>query len=301
MTFLEDVQAEVRRAGIDKAVARRDTRAVFDWLLTAFSYQGVSDQVARTYMLRNGKATWSTLSAAFETAPACARLRSYWHFEGCRYDKGSFSCANPEQIADCLVPRPRLRNGRLNQTAASFFLFVRDIAKGDLVGWIDEQLTSSTTSDRQEALIGPLRNVYGVSDKILTMTLSALLLGASAERPIWFETGTRMIAIDTLVHNFLHRTGTLDACGTAHQYGAGCYAEGGCEGIIQSVSSLINATRFNASFPRVFPRFVQHAIWRFCAADGLNLCNGNRIDDRERCQISYCQLFQSCERKQLKT
>jgi hypothetical protein len=301
MTFLEDVRTEVCRAGIDKAVAHRDTPAIFDWLLTAFSYQGVSDQVARTYMQQNGRATWSSISAAFETKPACALLRSYWHYEGCRYDKASFSCANPEHIADCLVPRPRLRNGRLNQTAASFFLFVRDIIKGDLVGWIDHRLACSADGNRQEALIGPLRNVYGISDKILTMTLSALLLGASADRPVWFETGTRMIAIDTLVHNFLHRTGILHSCGTAHRYGAGCYAEGGCADIIRDLSAVIDARTFNRHFPHDFPRFVQHAIWRFCAADGLDLCNGNRIDDRQACQISYCQLFSICARKQLKT
>ena len=65
MTFLQDVRIEVVRDGIDRAVARRDTPAVFDWLLTMFSYQGVSDQVARTYMNEHGRATWSTLSAAF--------------------------------------------------------------------------------------------------------------------------------------------------------------------------------------------------------------------------------------------
>jgi hypothetical protein len=301
MTFLDDVRADVRRAGIDKAVARRDTPAIFDWLLTAFSYQGVSDQVARTYMQQHGRATWSSLFTAFEAAPSCPRLRSYWHYAGCRYDKGSFSCANPEHIADCLVPRPRLRNGRLNQTAASFFLFVRDITKSDLVGWIDHQLARSDDADRQEALIGPLRNVYGISDKILTMTLSALLLGASTDRLVWFETGTRMIAIDTLVHNFLYRTGILHGCGTAHQYGVSCYAPGGCADIIRKLSTFIDARTFNRRFPRDFPRFIQHAIWRFCAADGLDLCNGNRIDDRQPCQISYCQLFGICGRKQLKT
>jgi hypothetical protein len=299
MTFLEDVRTELHLAAIDKAVACRDTPPVFDWLLTAFSYQGVSDQVARTYIEQNGRATWSSLALAFKAGPACPRLASYWHYEGCRYDKGSFSCANPEQIADCLVPRPRLRNGRLNQTAASFFLFVRDIAEGDLVGWIDDRL--SRDGDRQQALIGPLRNIYGISDKILTMTLSDLLLGASADRPVWFETGTAMIAIDTLVHNFLHRTGILHACGRAHHYGVGCYAEDGCADIIKNLSKLIDARTFNRQFPRDFPRFVQHAIWRFCAADGLDLCNGTRIDDRKPCQISYCQLFGICERKQLKT
>jgi len=58
-----------------------------------------------------------------------------------------------------------------------------------------------------ENLIGPLRHVYGVSDKLLTMTLSSLLLASN--KPTWFEAGASMIAIDTLVHNFLHRTGIL--------------------------------------------------------------------------------------------
>ena len=88
------------------------------------------------------------------------------------------------------MPRPRLRNGRLNQTAYSLFLFVRDITGGNLIGWIDGQLEAalqgSSIADleaaRQEALIGPLRNVYGVSDKVLTMALSRLLIGAHIAR-----------------------------------------------------------------------------------------------------------------------
>jgi hypothetical protein len=72
---------------------------------------------------------------------------------------------------------------------------VRDIAKNDLVAWIDERLSVSSSISPgpssevnfQERLIGPLRNIYGVSDKILTMTLSGLLLGASGGRPPWFD------------------------------------------------------------------------------------------------------------------
>ena len=153
---------------------------------------------------------------------------------------------------------------------------------------------------RQEALIGPLRNVFGVSDKVLTMTLSTLLIGARNQRPIWFETGKAMIAVDTLVHNFLHRTGILQSCGIPHTYGAACYSRGGCAEIIRAVSNRIDARTLNRAFPQTFPRFVQNAIWRFCAADGQNLCNGNRIDDRQACQISYCQLYQKCRRMPLK-
>jgi hypothetical protein len=309
LTFLDDVQAEVRNAGIQHAVTKDDTPQIFDWLLTTFSYQGVSDQVARSYIRDHGRASWAGIGARLDERPPCPRLQNYWHFNRCRYDKTSFTCSEPEHIDACPVPSHRLRNGRLNQTAYSFFLFVRDIAKNDLVGWIDERLSvpsgpslgPNSEVNFQERLIGPLRNIYGVSDKILAMTLSDLFLGASADRPRWFEAGAAMIAVDTLVHNFLHRTGILNDCGRRHSYGVGCYAAGGCADIIKAVSSYIDARTFNPSFPKVFPRFVQHAIWRYCAADGLNICNGNRIDDRKPCQISYCQLFGICSRKQLKS
>ena len=83
------------------------------------------------------------------------------------------------------ITKHDLRNGRLNQTAYSLFLFVRDVANGDLVGWIDRQLQGADDPpgpDRlarmRESLIQPLREVYGVSDKALTMALSCILLGA---------------------------------------------------------------------------------------------------------------------------
>ena len=176
LTFLDDIRADVQRAGILDAVAKRDTSRVSDWLLSAFSYQGISDQVARGYIRKHGNVTWSDIEGGLDAAPSCPLLQSYWHFDGCRYDKGSFSCSEPDHIDTCPVPRHRLRNGRLNQTAYSFFLFVRDVAKGDLIGWIDDRLKTPASAlvsphvdlarERQERLIGPLRNIYGVSDKI---------------------------------------------------------------------------------------------------------------------------------------
>src|SRR5438067_1253832 len=35
---------------------------VFDWLLAALSYQGISDQVAYDYMQKHGRATWAEIS-----------------------------------------------------------------------------------------------------------------------------------------------------------------------------------------------------------------------------------------------
>jgi hypothetical protein len=83
-----------------------------------------------------------------------------------------------------------------------------------LVAWIDSQLRQADQlSDPQrlqrmvQNLVEPMRHIYGVSDKVLMMTLTSLLLGGG--KPLWAETGANMIAIDTLVHNFLHRTGIL--------------------------------------------------------------------------------------------
>jgi hypothetical protein len=255
MSLLNEIDTSIRKAGLDRAVADGDTAAIFDWLLSAFSFQGISDQVARTYMEKHGAASWSQIEADLRLAPSCPKLRNYWHYESCRYDKRSFTCSEPDHIDACPVPRPRLRNGRLNQTAYSLFLFVRDITRGDLVGWVDSQLENATGSSiadleaaRQEVLIGPLRNVYGISDKVLTMALSSLLIGTRSKRSIWFETGKAMMAIDTLVHNFLYRTGILETCGLPHAYGAACYARGGCAEIIRLVAIQIDCRSFNRAF-----------------------------------------------------
>ena len=300
LALLDDIQADAGERGIQRAIERHDTASLFDWLIEWFSYQGVSDQVARSYMAVNGNATWQALGLAIRPQPSCPKLRSYWHYSECRYDKGSRSCAEPEYFEACPVPFFRLRNGRLNQTAFSFFLFIRDIADDDLVGWIDEQLGQVAADDPAAAVIEPLRHIYGLSDKVLTMALSGLLLAAPKGKRGWFEAGASMIAVDTLVHNFLHRTGILHDCDAEHGYGAACYRKGGCADIIRAVAGEIDATAFSRSYPRNFPRFVQHGIWQYCAADGANICNGNRIDDRLGCQASFCQISQKCQKRPLK-
>ena len=67
---------------------------------------------------------------------------------------------------------------------------------------------------------------------------------------------------------------------------------GGCADVLIGIAAGIDARRFNPGFPKVFPRFVQHAIWRYCAQSCLDICNGNQIDDRGRCTNMWCQLVQ---------
>ena len=302
-SLIDDIRADLRADGIHSAIRRHDTATLFDWLMSALSYQGISDQVASEYMERHGRAQWHDIDVKVAANPTCPKLVSYWHFHGCRYDKISRTCSEPDHIDACPLPTHQLRNGRLNQMAYSLFLFVRDIAGGDLVGWIDRQFQAAEDQANpnrlarlREALLGPLREVYGVSDKVLTMTLSCIPLAAPKRLHLWHEVGASMIAIDTLVHNFLVRTGILARFEADHSYGAACYQPGGCADIIDAVSQRIDARQFNPGFPQPFPRFVQHAIWRYCAQSSLDVCNGNRIDDRKSCTNVYCQIRSHCDR-----
>lgn len=297
---------EVRDDELCAAIDRHDTAAMFDWLVSGLSYQGISDQIAYDYMQRHGRATWQDLSAKLSRGASCPKLKNYWQFHGCRYQKTKATCAEPDHLDRCPLPSHRLRNGRLNQLAYSLYLFIRDISDRDLGGWIDHQLAAAddpTMPDRiarmTEAVVGPLRHVYAVADKVLMMALSCILLGGGTGRPRWLEVGSAMIAVDTLVHNFLHRTGILARFNADHRYGSACYRPGRCADIIRAIADRIDAQAFNRDFPRRFPRFVQHAIWQYCAELGRNVCNGNRIDDRGRCTNIYCQIYSYCDRVQL--
>ena len=301
--LIDNVRTDLDAEGVRAATRKRDTAAVFDWLIAALSYQGISDQIADDYMQQHGYVRWDDINQKLVQGAACPKLKTYWHFHGCRYNKLRQTCAEPGHIGRCPLPTHDLRNGHLNQLAYSLYLFIRDIAEGDLIGWIDLRLQAANTPagpDRvarmRDALITPLREIYGVSDKVLTMALSSLLLGAPNKLRLWPEVGDSMIAIDTLVHNFLHRTGILHRFDAAHSYGAACYRPGGCAEIIETVAERIDASAFNSAFPMVFPRFVQHAIWRYCAQTGLDVCNGNRIDDRKSCENVYCQIRNICDR-----
>jgi hypothetical protein len=305
--LIDDIRADLRADKVQAAIRNRDTAVVFDWLLAALSYQGISDQVAYDYMRRHGRAAWRDIDQKLGQGVSCPKLKSYWHFHACRYEKASRTCAEPDHIDRCPLPSHDLRNGHLNQAAYSLFLFIRDVADGDLVGWIDRQLqaASSPPGPRRlprmaAALIEPLREIYGVSDKVLAMALSALLLGAPDKMVLWIEVGASMIAIDTLVHNFLHRTGILARFNANHLYGAACYRSEGCADIVQAVAERIDTRQFNPTFPQTFPRFVQYAIWQYCSQSGLDVCNGNRINDTERCENNDCRVRLMCDRVALR-
>jgi len=301
-SYVDDIRADMRYRGVTRAVREHDTAALFDWLIEILSFQGVSDSVAANYMAAHGNPSWSEITEGLAETASCSKLGGYWQFHDCRYQKMTATCSEPSLIDDCPLPRHALRNGRLNQMAYSLFFFMRDIANGDFVAWLDQQLHDinlkgiDLRAAVREAVIDPLRGIYGADDKVVAIALSPLLMCQGRRRPAWFEVGANLIAVDTLVHNFLHRTGILSRFHADHPYGPACYRPEGCEAILQLVSEQIDARQFNKAFPARFPRFVQSAIWRYCAENGLDVCNGNQINDSESCANAHCQLFLQCDR-----
>src|SRR5450759_4215088 len=202
-SFVADAHDNLVNEGVVGAVEAHNTPVLFDWMVRAFNFQGIADAIAADYLDKHGSLTWGAIAEDLDDEPACPKLQSYWQLHDCGYRKGSGTCNEPELLSGCPLPKHPLRNGRLNQTAYSLFLFIRDIADGDLVAWIDTQLAAPddrTDPDRItrmiERLVGPLRQVYGVADKVVMMTLSSLLLASS--KPLWPEVGASMVAVDTL-------------------------------------------------------------------------------------------------------
>lgn len=305
-SFLDEVRRSLDGHGVMRAVAARDSPTIYDWLLGVMQFQGISDANAVAFSENRDPVGWGNVAAGIAEEAPCERLQSYWHFEGCNYRKLSWSCSMPRLLSSCPLPTHPLRNGRLSQGAYHLFLFIRDVCGGDIVGWIDDRMeradqlgVPNRTAVMRRALLEPMGNIHGLSNKVLSMALSSLLMVADPHRERWVTTGASMIVIDTLIHNFLHRTGILRRFHADHLYGPGCYAPGGCSTIVEELAARVDARTFNPVFPANFPRYIQHAIWRFCSQSHCNICNGNQIDDSGRCEKRYCPSFANCERVRL--
>ena len=220
-TFLSDIGAGLSVHGILAAVRDRKTEPIYNWLISLSQLQGISDQIAWSYAGRHGLVRWLDVEAAVIPAPSCSLLRSYWDFHGCGYSKSAQTCSEPNHFPKCPLPAHPLRKGSLNQSAYSLYLFIRDVCDGDLIAWIDRRLAKADPGPERRdrgrvmryAILHPLAHIHGISNKILSMALADLLLGSDPDRERWVTTGASMIAIDTLVHNFMHRTGILARCG----------------------------------------------------------------------------------------
>jgi hypothetical protein len=303
-TYLKHLRSDLEESGIQDAVKHHRSDILFDWIMDAFSYQGVSNTAASVFIERNGNATYDMVRGLIEnTQGQCHKLTEFDQFNRCGYQKLSQKCNEPGHLHGCPVPTLQLRKGLLNQAAFSLFLYIRDTCGGDLVKHINRILVAADIPghpDRVErmrqALCDSLLRINGVSRKVINMTFADLLAGAFVAPSRSFDVGVSMVAVDTLVHKFFERTGILDRLGGNHAFGAACYGPGGCAGIIDNIAREIDCRAYSRAYPAYFPRFVQYQIWRFCAEGGLAICNGRSIDDEDRCQNKDCPVFSQCGR-----
>ena len=284
-------------------VARRDTAGLYDRLMAALSFQGVSDRVALGYITAHGNATFVGVGQGLEaTRCACPKLAGFNAYAGCGYRKTARTCARPQHLRLCPVRRLPLRKGALNVQAVSLHLFLRNLAGDDLVGLIEGAVTAEAASGGHDwparagrALVGLLARVEGVSSKLANMVLAELLLAGRSSDPTWQAVGLGLVTIDSLVHKLLDRTGILEAAGATHTYGVACYRPGGCEAVVRALASRIDASRFDPALPADCPLFVQKALWRFCAAGELDTCNVAQIGRNQICrQARLCPASAAC-------
>ena len=302
--FIDEVRSRLTAAGVVAAVAARDPAPLFDWTVKLLARQGISNRATEVFAERHGSATWAEVSARMAADARCPRLGSYWRFVDCRYRRSTGTCGTPHHLVGCPVTMIPARKGTLAEAAVGLWLFIRDIAGGDLVGWIDARLTRADLGPdhpargaaMRDAVLHPLLGLTGTGHKIWSMVLAELLLGADSGRDRWVTTGASFIAVDSLVHAYLKRTGILRRLDADHAYGTACTSIGGCVEVLSRLATHIDAREFNTRFPPVFPRWVQFAIWHFCATGGSNICNAMQIDDHAGCQQHFCPGFHNCDR-----
>ena len=131
-----------------------------------------------------------------------------------------------------------------------------------------------------ESLVGPLRHVYGVSDKVLMMTLSE---PAARQQQADLDRSRRQ-------HDRRRYAGAqLPA---PHRHPAPARRQPSlwrrllpAERLRRHHSQRSRPASMpgssTAAFPQTFPRFVQNADLAVLRPELFDVCNGNRIDDRQ--------------------
>ena len=307
--LLANADRRIFAAGLKPILRERDTPSLYGWLMEVFSFQGISDAIAADYLARHGNAEWQEIDRRLRRRrPLCPKLSSFDAYRGCGFQKLKEQCNNPPphrqlpgaaaplaqgpaQSARLLPlsvhPRPlRRRSGRFHRRPFR--------GSGDKPLELIRSAWPGTGSSRS------LAQIYGVGPKLASMALASLLIAAGRSKPGWLALGRSFVVVDSLVHNFLHRTGILAAYGHSHAYGQACYGKAGCSVVLYKLAEAIDLKSIEPRAPAYNPRLLQYVIWQFCAQTGLDICNGNHIDDRQACQRTDCPIGRRCPRVPLK-
>src|SRR5450756_3151543 len=77
-SFVDDARDNLVNEGVLGAIEGHNTPVLFDWMVRAFSFQGIADAIAADYMDKHGALTWGAIAADLDDCPACPKLQSYW-------------------------------------------------------------------------------------------------------------------------------------------------------------------------------------------------------------------------------
>lgn len=226
---------------------------LYQYLLESFLFAGGGDQSNLTYYAKQQyKPTYNRVLRAVK-AGQCPKLASFEAFNGCGYQKTGHMCIEPAFLGTCPLPAFDMKRGSLNHMAFSLYFFLRDVAGGDFYAYVREhfgegQLAAGTINELLHGFIGKVTTIANVGPKLAHMALSGLFL---TRYPGWDyrQVGLHMIAVDSLVHNFLHRTGILNSYQLSHVYGPRCHSQTGCMRVIQDLARRIDCREFNPTLP----------------------------------------------------
>lgn len=259
------------------------------------NFQGMSDRAAVSWLSTNGLPDFSVLTERLRHE-ACPHAASLEGITACGFVKRRNSCNNPSMLASCLVPHIPARKGQLTRLAVALAYWVEDWPERSLRGWVNAQSRAGADTFAGQAMVDDLKRLPGLSDKVASMIASDIAIGLSVRRPALLASGASIVVIDSLVHNLLMRTGAITSAGKPHAFGSGCYASGGCSDLIVRFSETVDARSYNSAWPRLAPRMLQHALWRFCAGNEFNVCNGNQIHAGRKCESECCPAARRCAR-----
>ena len=240
---------------------------LYQYLVEAFLLSGGGDQSNHGYYAKQKrKPTFNRVKQAVK-AGQCPKLATFETFKGCGYRKTTKKCNELTFLRSCPLPTFDMKRGALNHMVFSLYFFLRDVAGRNFYAYVRQhfgqgQPSAVTINDLLDGFIGKITTIANVGPKLAQMALSCLFLTAY---PGWDyrRVGAHIIAVDSLIHNFLHRTGirtaTLD-----HAYGPRCHGQNRCLGVIHDLAKRIDCREFNPTLPPCFPRFVQYHISAYC-------------------------------------
>jgi hypothetical protein len=260
----------------------RKSIKLYQYLVEAFLLSRGGDQSNQGYYAKqNRKPTFNWVKQAIKTAQ-CPKLAGFEAFKGCGYRKGANKCNEPAFLSKCPLPTFDMKRGELNHMAFSLYFFLRDVAGQDFYTYVTEHFgqAGEAITDLLDGFIGKVTTIANVGPKLAHMALSCIFLTAF---PGWDyrRVGAQMIAVDSLVHNFLHRAGILDSYQLDHPYGPRCHAQNGCLGVMQDLANRIDCREFNPTLPANFPRFVQYYIGAYCGQSGGKHLQREQVQARE--------------------